>query len=223
MDARRGQLARRITRWPSCELGASNPCPDRERVGLLAPQPADAATGAVYPGLVWQDPTAAAAAGGPRGRIAFVDVVISSGSLVRGSASGGRASAARLLHGSGRFELCLRIRREGFLIGVADRLRSPAHNRLTPAGPRVRDHAGTRQARPVARYGTTRPETSFSWRGTSSPVRARGATRCGNVPPHGRGGGSQSDKQREAGADRRGVCDGLAGRLGMRVPPPTRR
>jgi rhamnosyltransferase len=84
----------------------------REKLGLIAPLPINAATGAPYPVFLWK--------GGQ------VDMVISSGSLIRSEAVVKAGLPRRdFFIDFVDYEHCLRLRRSGFLIGVVNQCTMP--------------------------------------------------------------------------------------------------
>ena len=100
-------------------LAAFNSFPDRDKLGLIAPLAIDAATGAPTSLFLWREgqiklPTVS---GGED--LTLVDMVISSGSLIRSDAVK-KAGLPRkdLFIDFVDYEHCLRLRRSGFLIGV---------------------------------------------------------------------------------------------------------
>lgn len=91
----------------------------RERVGLLASVPVHSETQLSYPGLLWRDGWVTPPPDSIRQPMCFVDAVISSGSLVRSEVieSVGLPRADFFMDFVD-FEYCLRLRRNGYRIGV---------------------------------------------------------------------------------------------------------
>jgi GT2 family glycosyltransferase len=90
-----------------------------ENVAILAPLCVHRGTGLSYPGLLWRNGWRKAKANALEERIAFVDAVISSGTLVRGEAvkTAGLPRADFFIDYVD-FEHCLRLRRHGYEIAV---------------------------------------------------------------------------------------------------------
>jgi rhamnopyranosyl-N-acetylglucosaminyl-diphospho-decaprenol beta-1,3/1,4-galactofuranosyltransferase len=100
-------------------LAAYGSFPDRDKLGLIAPLAIDAATGAPDPLFLWREGQIQAPAASVGEGITLVDMVISSGSLIRREAVL-KAGLPRkdLFMDFVDYEHCLRLRRNGFLIAV---------------------------------------------------------------------------------------------------------
>jgi len=93
--------------------------PDREILGLVAPLPVDEETGEPYPLFLWRDRQLKISQEPPGGSLMLVDMVISSGSLIRLDAVRKAGLPRReFFMDFVDYEHCLRLRRNGFLIGV---------------------------------------------------------------------------------------------------------
>ncbi len=99
---------------------------NRERIGIIAPLSVDASTGVPYPLFLWQDRQIEMSRVDLDSPRCCVDMVISSGSLVRNAAV--RAAGLprkEFFMDWVDFEYCLRLRRLGFQIVVAAQCRMP--------------------------------------------------------------------------------------------------
>src|SRR5208283_1123634 len=107
-------------------LAAYDAFPDREKLGLIAPLPINAATGAPYPLFLWKDGQVKLSISPEREGLTLVDMVISSGSLIRSEA----VRKAGLPRGDFFIDFvdhehCLRLRQSGFLIAVVNQCVMP--------------------------------------------------------------------------------------------------
>jgi GT2 family glycosyltransferase len=102
-------------------LAAYNSFPDREKLGLIAPLPINAATGEPYPLFLWREGQVALLPVPGGNTLTLVDMVISSGSLIRSEAVR-KAGLPRndFFIDFVDYEHCLRLRRSGFLIAVVN-------------------------------------------------------------------------------------------------------
>ncbi len=107
-------------------LAACNSFPDREKLGLIAPLPINAATGAPYPLFLWREGQEALLPVPGGNTLTLVDMVISSGSLIRSEAVR-KAGLPRndFFIDFVDYEHCLRLRRSGFLIAVVNQCVMP--------------------------------------------------------------------------------------------------
>jgi GT2 family glycosyltransferase len=94
--------------------------PEREKLGLIAPLPVDAATGEPYAVFLWKERQERVSPQLLKDGLTLVDMVISSGSLIRLDAVRKAGLPRRdFFMDFVDYEHCLRLRRSGFLIGVA--------------------------------------------------------------------------------------------------------
>lgn len=98
----------------------------REQIGIIAPLPVDAQTEVPCSPFLWRDQQIEVPVTEDSGPVCFVDMVISSGSLIS-SAAVQRAGLPRkdFFIDFVDFEHCLRLRQHGFKIAVATRCRMP--------------------------------------------------------------------------------------------------
>jgi len=103
-------------------LAAYRLFPEREKLALIAPLPVNASTCKPYPIFLWRDGQREISTSESTGAITLVDMVISSGSLIRSQALG-KAGMPRqdFFMDFVDYEHCLRLRQKGFLIGVVNR------------------------------------------------------------------------------------------------------
>ena len=100
--------------------------PDREKLGIIAPLPVDATTGTPYPLFQWKERQLKVPPALLKNDLTLVDMVISSGSLIRLDAVRKAGLPRRdFFIDFVDYEHCLRIRRSGFLIGVAKECAMP--------------------------------------------------------------------------------------------------
>jgi GT2 family glycosyltransferase len=107
-------------------LAAYESFPNREKLGLIAPLPINEATGANYPSFLWREgQVEVSPERGGEGHI-LVDMVISSGSLIRRQALM-KAGLPRkdFFIDFVDYEHCLRLRRSGFLIAIVNQCVMP--------------------------------------------------------------------------------------------------
>jgi len=92
-----------------------------DKLGLIAPLPINAATGMPYPLFMWKEGQVEISVSPAAERITFVDMAISSGSLIRGDAVK-KAGLPRkdFFMDFVDYEHCLRLRKNGFLIAVVN-------------------------------------------------------------------------------------------------------
>lgn len=197
----------------------------REQAGtaILAPVCANSAAGMRYPGLSWRGSRFVASEGSADEPVHFVDMVITSGSLVRAAA----LREAGLPRGDFfmdfvDYEHCLRLRRHGFRIAVVrdsvldHAIGSPSTFRILGRIKSWADHAPWRE------YYMARNETFTMWR--YSPVFGTTfGTKCFvlyRLSHHAAGillfGKRKGECLRMIA---RGFLDGRAGRLGRRFGP----
>jgi len=107
-------------------LAAYNTFPEREKLGLIAPLPINPTTGAPYSLFVWRDGQVKLSTTAEGRGITLVDMVISSGSLIRNEAivKAGLPRADFFMDFAD-YEHCLRLRRSGFLIAVVNNCHMP--------------------------------------------------------------------------------------------------
>jgi len=107
-------------------LAAYDAFPDREKLGLIAPLPINAVSGAPYSVFLWRDGQVKLSISPEREGLTLVDMVISSGSLIRGEALR-KAGLPRkdFFIDFVDHEHCLRLRRSGFLIAVVNQCVMP--------------------------------------------------------------------------------------------------
>jgi rhamnosyltransferase len=100
--------------------------PDREKLGLIAPLPISAATGAPYPLFLWREGQVEVRPVPGGNTLTLVDMAISSGSLIRREAVR-KAGLPRndFFIDFVDYEHCLRLRRSGFLIAVVNQCVMP--------------------------------------------------------------------------------------------------
>lgn len=107
-------------------LAAYELFPDRNRLGLVAPLAIDAATGAPNSLFLWREGQIEVPAASVREGITLVDMVISSGSLIRSEAVRDAGLPRKdLFMDFVDYEHCLRLRRSGFLIAVVNQCVMP--------------------------------------------------------------------------------------------------
>jgi GT2 family glycosyltransferase len=100
--------------------------PEREKLGLIAPLPVDEATGEPYAVFFWKERQEKVSPQLLKEGLTLVDMVISSGSLIRLDAVQKAGLPRRdFFMDFVDYEHCLRLRRSGFLIGVAKRCKMP--------------------------------------------------------------------------------------------------
>jgi GT2 family glycosyltransferase len=93
--------------------------PEPEKLGLIAPLPVDEETGEAYPLFLWEERQRKVFPELRGGGLTLVDMVISSGSLIRLDAVRKAGLPRRdFFMDFVDYEHCLRLRRNGFLIGV---------------------------------------------------------------------------------------------------------
>lgn len=189
-----------------------------ETIGVLAPLPKNPQTGASYGGVLWRNHKLVEAEARDA-NIAFVDGVISSGSLIRVSAI--------LKAGLPRedffidyvdFEHCLRIRRQGFRIGIVPSC-NMSHSIGQPAVVTEFGHSRVRAVHPPWReYYKTRNFCFAVLEQSAHPSAKLFILRkfirhaCGVLL-------YDFKKIQRLGFMIMGLVDGWRGRLGIRVPP----
>lgn len=187
-------------------------------LGVLAPMPAR--PGAVYPGLRWRAGTPPLDQDAGDLPVEFVDAVTLAGSLVSVAAVRAAGLPRRdFFIDVIDFELCLRIRRAGFQVGVVPGTAMAAAPRsaapLTGFGP---SGAGGGQDQPWREYYKARNLTFTVWREFPS-IRAR-LRLVGHLLGHAAAVVLHDpQKQNRLTLIARGVRDGLRGALGRRVEP----
>ena len=191
-----------------------------ESTAILAPMCLHPATGMTYPGLRWRG-WKFVPAKVENDPVTFVDMVISSGSLIRGSALK-KAGLPRsdFFMDFVDYEHCLRLRRHGFRIAVVrdstldHAIGDPATFHLLGRRQSWADHAPWRE------YYMARNETFTMWE--YSPRFATKLFVAYRLMHHALGvllcGKKKFDSLRMIA---RGFLDGRAGRLGIRYSPGT--
>jgi len=120
------QDSRPLTSTVANLLAAYDAFPDREKLGLVAPLPINAATGVPYPIFLWRDGQVEQSVSPEREGLSLVDMVISSGSLIRSEAVRKAGLPRRdFFIDFVDHEHCLRLRRSGFLIAVVNQCVMP--------------------------------------------------------------------------------------------------
>jgi GT2 family glycosyltransferase len=191
----------------------------RSPIGVLAPVPVHEESGAAYPGLEWRDGLAPAGRRDDSGDVEFVDAVISSGSLVSAAAIRAAGLPRRdFFMDFVDFELCLRIRRAGFLVGV---VRGSTMSHAIGAPHRVTE-LGVERVRarhqPWREYYKTRNLAFTVWHEFPSAmakwhVVARTLRHALGVLLY------DPEKRRRLALIARGLRDGVNGKLGRQVKP----
>jgi len=107
-------------------LAAAESFPDRDKLGLIAPLAINSANGEPYSAFQWREGQIKAPMASQGESLTLVDMVMSSGSLIRSEAVR-KAGLPRkdLFMDFVDYEHCLRLRRSGFLIAVVNQCVMP--------------------------------------------------------------------------------------------------
>jgi rhamnopyranosyl-N-acetylglucosaminyl-diphospho-decaprenol beta-1,3/1,4-galactofuranosyltransferase len=200
-------------------LAAAESFPDRDKLGLIAPLAIDAATGVPYSLFLWREGQVALSAMPGGNTLTLVDMVISSGSLIRGEAVR-KAGLPRndFFIDFVDYEHCLRLRRNGFLIAVVNQCIMPH----TIGQPRSVKFLGKQMSwithRPWRDYYKVRNRAFVVWHQVPS-LRAKAfvmrqflTQMIGSLL-------FDPEKVRRINFMLRGLRDGIRGRLGITVRP----
>lgn len=190
-----------------------------ETTAIIAPVCVHPQTGVMYPALLWQGWRFVLAPAVPRDSVSFVDMVISSGSLMRREAiEEAGLPLSDLFMDFVDYEYCLRLRRHGFRIAVVrdsvlhHSIGDPAKRKLLGRSKSWADHAPWRE------YYMARNETFTLWKyspklATKGFVGYRLAQHALGILLFGK------NKLSCLQMICRGFLDGRAGRLGVRFLP----
>jgi GT2 family glycosyltransferase len=200
-------------------LAAADSFPDRDKLGLIAPLAIDAATGTPLPLFRWRDGQSKVAGASEREGLTLVDMVISSGSLICREAVVKAGLPRRdLFMDFVDYEHCLRLRRNGFLIAVANQCVMPH----TIGQPRTVKFLGKPMSwithRPWRDYYKVRNRAFVVWHQVPSlraklfVVRQLLKQMIGSLL-------YDAEKVRRIHFMWRGLRDGIRGRLGITVRP----
>jgi len=192
---------------------------DDEKTAILAPVCLNQETSMWYPGLSWRGPRFVPTAVDPARPVTFVDMVISSGSLIRSEAIAAVGLPDRdLFIDFVDYEYCLRFQQSGYRIGVVRDSRlehaigTPATFNFLGRARSWADHAPWRE------YYMARNEVFTIWK--YRPATATKMFVLYRLAQHALGillfGKNKLECFRMM---RRGLRDGFAGRLGIRVLP----